>query len=286
MTELQTAYAGTQNDEDLIGELVAPDPTLGPARTGSPESAASRQTVKARWRPSAPPSAPSRTCSTLWAASSRWSGRLGVPVEVGAAVLGGGWLTDGDFREARKREPGFERAARGLSPPERQALRRLLAIEVIRRAFTSGGARGQARRELNFVQLTPDAPSPIFSSNPIDQPFAVSAETKLTGIRLGHFAGFLKRSWRANDYMWGRLDAAARIVDLLVDRARAPRAAGTNTWPTRLVRGVLGEATDRSSSAGSSRSFCRTRLTARRAGAVRPRPTSCGPRSAPRSSRI
>ena len=31
--------------------------------------------------------------------------------------------------------------------------------------------------------------SSIFSSIPMDQPFAVSAETKLTGIRLGHFAG-------------------------------------------------------------------------------------------------
>jgi predicted acylesterase/phospholipase RssA len=235
LTELQTAYAGTQNDEELIGELVAPDPTLSQenrvagVRGLASDSQGGLEAV--------------RTAVCIFAdLLDALGGELilereaGGPVEVGAAVLGGGWRTDGDFREARKREP--RKRARALSPPELQALQRLLSIEVIRRAFTAEELVDSSQ-ELNFVQLTPDAPSPIFSSNPIDQPFAVSAETKLTGIRLGHFAGFLKRSWRANDFMWGRLDAAARIVDLLVDRARAGER-GYEQVAAWLVRGVLG----------------------------------------------
>jgi hypothetical protein len=42
------------------------------------------------------------------------------------------------------------------------------------------------------------------------------AEGKLAGRRLGHFSGFLKRSWRSNDILWGRLDALRHIVLALV----------------------------------------------------------------------
>lgn len=34
---------------------------------------------------------------------------------------------------------------------------------------------------------------------------------KLAGDDLGHFGAFLKRAWRANDWMWGRLDAASAL---------------------------------------------------------------------------
>jgi hypothetical protein len=38
---------------------------------------------------------------------------------------------------------------------------------------------------------------------------ARTPEAKLAGMQLGHFAAFMKRSWRANDWMWGRLDGVA-----------------------------------------------------------------------------
>ena len=41
--------------------------------------------------------------------------------------------------------------------------------------------------------------------------------TKLAGIRVGHFGGFLERAWRDNDLLWGRLDAADVIVRTLVE---------------------------------------------------------------------
>jgi predicted acylesterase/phospholipase RssA len=95
-------------------------------------------------------------------------------------------------------------------------LRRVLSIEVVRRAFATEADIESAAR-LRFVQLTPEAPAPIFTRDPLNQRRPGSAAEKLTGVGLGHFAGFYRRSWRANDFMWGRLDAAVRIVDLLLD---------------------------------------------------------------------
>lgn len=41
------------------------------------------------------------------------------------------------------------------------------------------------------------------------------ADHKLKGTALGHFGGFFDREWRENDYLWGRLDGAELILDLL-----------------------------------------------------------------------
>lgn len=56
-----------------------------------------------------------------------------------------------------------------------------------------------------------------------------TAATKLRGVSLAHFAGFFRRSWRENDYLWGRLDGAERLIWLLAqdpgDRHAAEREA-------------------------------------------------------------
>src|SRR5262249_42186695 len=41
----------------------------------------------------------------------------------------------------------------------------------------------------------------------------------LKGIGFGHFAGFLSRSYRENDYLLGRLHALDRLVDIVCDAA-------------------------------------------------------------------
>jgi patatin-related protein len=46
---------------------------------------------------------------------------------------------------------------------------------------------------------------------------------KLKGTALGHFGGFVEPSWRENDYLWGRLDAAELILGLLQREAGQPR---------------------------------------------------------------
>jgi patatin-related protein len=107
-----------------------------------------------------------------------------------------------------------------LAPRER-FLQRALATEVIQRAFATA-EDVEAGQELPFAQLTPLAPIQLFSSRPFTKNTAPdSGRQKLTGLKLLHFSAFYRKSWRANDFMWGRLDGATRIVDLLVDHDRA-----------------------------------------------------------------
>jgi predicted acylesterase/phospholipase RssA len=106
-------------------------------------------------------------------------------------------------------------------------LERALTIEVVRRAFAADDVFDTAQR-LSFAQLTPCAPALILTSRPLNwqdkdekQAPPATPEAKLTGLPVAHFAAFYRASWRANDFMWGRLDGAVRVVDMLVDGDRA-----------------------------------------------------------------
>jgi patatin-related protein len=58
---------------------------------------------------------------------------------------------------------------------------------------------------------------------------------KVTGTRYGHFAAFFKRSWRSNDILWGRLDGACELVDLLLKQERLRELFGTPDTDPRLL---------------------------------------------------
>jgi patatin-related protein len=99
-------------------------------------------------------------------------------------------------------------------------LRRTLAIEVVRRAF-SAKTNVDPAQPIEFAQLTPYAPTPLLDEQPFTHPRTLAPSDKVTGLELGHFGGFYRRSWRANDFMWGRMDSALRVVALLIDTDRA-----------------------------------------------------------------
>jgi patatin-related protein len=107
---------------------------------------------------------------------------------------------------------GIEKGAQPGS--EEDVAARLLMADVAWR-----GMRGelddehQSSNSYEFLRLNAAAPPP-FEKREAGEP-----ASKLFGMQLGHFAGFVRSSWRANDFMWGRLDGAARLVDLLL----APR---------------------------------------------------------------
>jgi Protein of unknown function (DUF3376) len=65
---------------------------------------------------------------------------------------------------------------------------------------------------IDFVQVSADNPGPLSPPG--------GAAAKVAGLQLGHFGGFLKESWRANDWMWGALDGANHLVSVLVDLGR------------------------------------------------------------------
>lgn len=56
---------------------------------------------------------------------------------------------------------------------------------------------------------------------------------KLQGVKLAHFGAFLRRAWRENDYLWGRLDAAERLIGLILHpNAAAVPPAGAPRYQT------------------------------------------------------
>ncbi len=140
----------------------------------------------------------------------------------------------GNSRVAAAADEFFGSAADPEDVQTRRFYRRVLAIEVVRRSLAAEADIDSAE-ELCFVQLTPSVTSPIFTKGPLHLRTPSSADEKLTGVGLGHFAGFYRRSWRANDFMWGRLDAAARIVDLLLDSPSAEFGTGTGSSPAQQI---------------------------------------------------
>jgi patatin-related protein len=77
--------------------------------------------------------------------------------------------------------------------------------------------------------------SPTEASLPIDliqvslqtaNPFATYSTTpddKVGGLSLRRFGGFLKRSWRMNDWTWGRIDAATMLCQIILSPQRLRR---------------------------------------------------------------
>jgi patatin-related protein len=49
-------------------------------------------------------------------------------------------------------------------------------------------------------------------------------DIRLQGAKLRHFAGFFSRSIREHDYLWGRLQGAERLIDIVCDAAAAENA--------------------------------------------------------------
>jgi hypothetical protein len=57
---------------------------------------------------------------------------------------------------------------------------------------------------------------------------------KVAGDAFYHFAGFFKRSWRSNDILWGRLDAACQLTELLMVRPRVEAIVADDHWRARV----------------------------------------------------
>jgi patatin-related protein len=69
--------------------------------------------------------------------------------------------------------------------------------------------------QLTEIELTRLSPAGATRLTPPVGPKGGPAPAKLLGAKWGHFAGFLDRRWRENDYLWGRLDAVEQILGML-----------------------------------------------------------------------
>ena len=71
--------------------------------------------------------------------------------------------------------------------------------------------------ELDEVQVVRVSPLDTHRLTPQGKDGAPNPRGKLRGVALGHFGAFFHRSWRENDYLWGRLDGAERLLWLIGD---------------------------------------------------------------------
>lgn len=105
----------------------------------------------------------------------------------------------------------------GRTATEADLLHRLLALEV---ATTALGDENTTEYSLplELVQLSAQTANGFATASR-------SADDKLGGMAISRFGGFLKRSWRLNDWAWGRMDAATVLCRLVLDPARLRRRA-------------------------------------------------------------
>src|SRR5262249_15020039 len=108
-------------------------------------------------------------------------------------------------------DPGGEEARRlsalvdALLPdrvPE-QIVRRMLELDVVQLAFS--GATDDIEQEVELVEVS------AARKDRDGRPTEVG--DKLTGVQLYHFGAFYRRSWRVNDWLQGRMDGIARLVE-------------------------------------------------------------------------
>lgn len=134
-----------------------------------------------------------------------------IAAEAAAALPG--WASD----DAEASET--VRLARALVPrvadPAAAAVRTLLALHVVQRA--AGSELAGLEQTVDLVQLSANAPNSFDGRD--------RASDKLAGLQFHHFGAFYKRSWRANDWLWGRLDGATRLVQIVLDPPRLKRLA-------------------------------------------------------------
>jgi predicted acylesterase/phospholipase RssA len=123
---------------------------------------------------------------------------------------------------------GLVRLYEGASARD-DVTRLLLCLEVVEATFSGNEPRPD--QEIRLVQFTSKG------AVTVDRLGRSAPMDKLAGVELAHFGAFLKRSWRANDWMWGRLDAAERLLTL-VDTMVGGRLTreGTLAHHTRAVQ--------------------------------------------------
>ncbi|MET1071820.1 MAG: DUF3376 domain-containing protein, partial [Umezawaea sp.] len=176
-----------------------------------------------------------------------WSGRLGVygdrmtggavgsiGAEVRARVAEIGLLVDdaqrilaliddedrlrlgglGPWKALLTSEPTARETEVGLLPGPGVWLSRLMALEVSTMCLADSSTGLDQAVEL--VQISLQTRSAFARQS-------LTADDKAGGASLNRFSGFLKRSWRVNDWIWGRLDGATMLCKVVFDPRRLRR---------------------------------------------------------------
>ncbi len=176
-----------------------------------------------------------------------------------------GRLFDGDFAAAA---PALASLASDLRLDERDAAADARLLEALAASGLPGTERRAAVRDwlgypfYDIVLLPLLADEGLDSLDeikvdrisPDDMALLASAgiQPELKGWQLNAFGAFFSRAWRENDYLWGRLNAAERLVDILLSAAPRDCRARTQAdrWKARLFRAIVAGERDRLGEAG------------------------------------
>lgn len=149
-------------------------------------------------------------------------------------------------------KPAFERASlriRAMLDPERRAdgrweravraclwhfYRYFDHFDLILFPITYGTAIGEAT-PVELVRIAPEDATAL-----IDERRDPRGRRKLAGTALGNFGAFLDAGWRRNDLLWGRLDAAERLIrTALPERPEAAEALVVEAHEAILAEELL-----------------------------------------------
>lgn len=105
----------------------------------------------------------------------------------------------------------------GASLSDDELLTRLLQIEIAATTLGDEVSSG-ATLPVEVAQLSAQTANAFAR-------YSRTGDDKLGGMSVNRFGGFLKRSWRVNDWIWGRADAASHLCRVVLQPARVRRAA-------------------------------------------------------------
>jgi patatin-related protein len=117
----------------------------------------------------------------------------------------------------------------GVAPAKPEIADRLLNLVITERALKP--AEPGADQPVEFVQVSANTRTSL-AQNASKLP-PLDTVGKLRGVELHHFAAFYKNSWRAYDWMWGRMDGSGWLVHILLDPRRILTVIEDHysTWP-------------------------------------------------------
>ena len=107
----------------------------------------------------------------------------------------------------------------GDVPQAPQLADRLLKLLLAERSLLP--VEPELDQPVEFVQFSANTRTLLAPLNgSVPAPEQLDSVTKLRGVEFHHFAAFYKSSWRAWDWMWGRLDGSGWLVHILLDPRR------------------------------------------------------------------
>ncbi len=223
LTVIRLAYDSAHDDasKQKVAELIRPLHEAAGTRT-RPDAAslAQRACTDAVTTKQGSLSAASAALASLWAdqtviEASAWDKLSGLLTGARDVLT---QIADAAGNEALTAYLGYLGLKQDPLASAEDVARKLFNLAVTEQTFLP--SEDDLYQPVELVQLSADTRSLLTPSN-------ATAASKLTGLQFHHFGAFYKKSWRANDWMWGRLDASGWLVHALLDPRRLKSRAET-----------------------------------------------------------